>query len=294
MQVWIIAIALVVALICRPLDQAYAQVTIPTGAATISVPSAAPDGTAMAVWTYRPVALKPDDRILFVMHGVQRNADRYRDDWIAAAQVHRFLLVVPEMTQKQFPKDAGYNFGNMVDEDGVARPASNWAWWSIEVIFDAVRAGTGSMRTTYAIYGHSAGAQFVHRMAMFADAPRFDAAIAANAGWYTLPTASETFPYGLDKAPANGARVTANFARPMLILLGEADIDPNHRALRRDIASDRQGTFRLARGQNFMRVATAEASRLGIPLAWKLELAPGVAHDSAGMTAAAVAWLFQR
>jgi poly(3-hydroxybutyrate) depolymerase len=273
---------------------AAAQTAIPVGAATIQVAAAAPDGSAMAVWTYRPAALKPDDRILFVMHGVLRNADRYRDDWIAAAEANRFLLVVPEMSQRQFPKDPGYNFGNMVDTAGTAQPADTWAWRSIETVFDAVRSGTGSSRTTYAIYGHSAGAQFVHRMAMFADNPRFDAAIAANAGWYTLPVFDETFPYGLAKAPIDEARMKANFAKPMLILLGEADIDPNHRVLRRDAASDRQGTFRLARGQNFMRVATEQAQRLGVPIAWKLETVPGVAHDSAGMTDAAVTWLFKR
>jgi hypothetical protein len=131
-------------------------------------------------------------------------------------------------------------------------------------------------------------------MAMFADGPRFDAAIAANAGWYTLPTTTETFPYGLAKAPIDEARMKANFAKPMLILLGDADIDPNHPVLRRDAASDRQGTFRFARGQNFMRVATAEAQKLGVPLAWTLETVPGVAHDSAGMTAAALKWLFRK
>lgn len=248
----------------------------------------------MRVWTYRPEKLAAGDRIVFVMHGVKRNADRYRDDWVREAVANRFMLVVPEMTQQQFPHDAGYNFGNMVDARGAPKPPEAWAWRSIERIFDAVRTATGSTRSTYSIYGHSAGAQFVHRMAMFAEAPRFDVAIAANAGWYTLPNFSEKFPFGLEGAPITQVRVKANFATPMLVLLGEADVDPNHPQLRRDAASDRQGTYRFARGKNFMRVATDEAARLGVPLKWTLETVPGVAHDSAGMTAAAVRWLFRK
>ncbi len=248
----------------------------------------------MAVWTYRPAALRPDDRIVFVMHGVRRNADRYRDDWVAEAETNRFMLVVPEMTQAQFPKDAGYNFGNMIDAAYVAKPADTWAWRSIETVFDAVRSTIGSTRPAYTIYGHSAGAQFVHRLALFANNARFETAIAANAGWYTLPVANETFPYGLDKTPIDDTRLKTNFGRPLLILLGENDIDQNHPQLRRDTASDRQGTHRFARGQHFMQIANAEARRIGVPLAWTIETVPGVAHDSRGMTAAAVKWLSRK
>ena len=198
------------------------------------------------------------------------------------------------MTQKQFPRESGYNFGNMVDALGQPKPPAEWAWQSIERIFDAVRLSTKSTRATYSIYGHSAGAQFVHRMAMFADKPRFDAAIAANAGWYTLPVVDQAFPYGLANAPIDAARMRANFSRPMLILLGDKDVDPNHASLRRDAASDLQGTYRFARGQNFFRVASEDAKRQGVPLAWKLEIVPDVAHDSAGMTSAAVRWLSKR
>ncbi len=101
-------------------------VRVPPGSAVIEVPNAAPDGSAMTVWTYRPAGLRSDDRIVFVMHGVQRNADVYRDNWIEDAKKHRFLLVVPEMTQAQFPRDAGYNFGNMVErQGGQPKPRSN-------------------------------------------------------------------------------------------------------------------------------------------------------------------------
>ena len=267
-------------------------VPVPPGAAVIQVPGAAPDGSAMTVWTYRPAGLAPEDRIVFVMHGVRRNADVYRDNWVEHAKTHRFLLVVPEMTQAQFPRDAGYIFGNMVDRAGRPKPPAEWAWRSIEKIFDAVRLGTGSARTTYSLFGHSAGAQFVHRLVTFAEAPRVDLALAANAGWYTLPRFVEAFPYGLANGPIDEARLKANLAKPLVILLGDKDTDPNHPNLRRNAEADRQGTNRFDRGKNFLAVAEAEAKRLGVKFAWKLVVVPGVAHDNAGMVDAAVRLLF--
>ena len=59
-------------------------------------------------------------------------------------------------------------------------------------ILSAVSPGT---RRGYALYGHSAGGQFVHRYVAFADAPRMESAVAANSGWYTMPD-DGAFPYG--------------------------------------------------------------------------------------------------
>ncbi|MGL4439915.1 MAG: hypothetical protein ACRCUE_11625, partial [Bosea sp. (in: a-proteobacteria)] len=83
------------------------QLRIAPGANAVDIPGTAPDGGTMTVWTYHPAGLEQTDRIVFVMHGVLRNADVYRDNWIRHAQQHRFLLVVPEMTRREFPGDAG-------------------------------------------------------------------------------------------------------------------------------------------------------------------------------------------
>ena len=268
---------------------------IPPGGAAVDVPGAAPDGGPVTIWTYRPAGLEPTDRIVFVMHGVLRNADVYRDNWIRHAQANRFLLVVPEMTRAQFPGDAGYNFGNMVErQGGAAKPPAQWAWRSIEKVFDAVRTASGSQRQTYSIFGHSAGAQFVHRLVTYADNPRVDAAIAANAGWYTLPVFSESFPYGLTGSPASEERVRLNLQKPLVILLGDQDTNPSDPNLRRDAGSDRQGKNRFERGQFYVMTGAAEAMRLGVPFGWKTEIVPGVGHNNDGMSNAAVRWLFPK
>jgi hypothetical protein len=49
----------------------------------------------------------------------------------------------------------------------------------------------------YDMYGHSAGAQFVHRYLQFYDSPKVKKAVAANAGWYTFPNEAINYPYGI-------------------------------------------------------------------------------------------------
>ncbi len=53
---------------------------------------------------------------------------------------------------------------------------------------------------TYKIYGHSAGAQFVHRYLLITKEPAVDQAVIANAGWYTV-ISDNNYPYGIRNIP---------------------------------------------------------------------------------------------
>jgi pimeloyl-ACP methyl ester carboxylesterase len=231
--------------------------------------------------------------VVVVLHGVERDADRYRDQWRPLADQHGFLLVVPEFSQAKFPGDTWYNFGGMVDEQGRSRPKAEWSFGVIDRVVADVRARAGAERKTYSLYGHSAGAQFAHRFLLFAASPSVDMVVAANAGWYTLPVADEAFPYGLKGSPAGEADVRAFFARPLVLQLGEEDTNREHRTLRRTPEADRQGEHRFARGKNFMAVAEREAGRLSVPLAWKLVTVPGVGHSNGKMAEHAARELFK-
>jgi poly(3-hydroxybutyrate) depolymerase len=249
-------------------------------------------GHELPVWHYRPVGLAPDAPVLFVIHGVGRNADEYLEDWVALADAKKFLLVVPEFTKKEFPGEESFNSGNLFDAAGRLRPREEWSFSMIEPAFDAVCAQLGSTRNDYALYGHSAGAQFVQRFLYFVPDARVSRAVAANAGWYMLPELDRAFPYGLKGTPIEAAALRRALAFPLNVLLGDADIDPKHASLRHSPEADEQGFFRFARGQYFFNRAKAVAGALNTPFNWMLSIAPNVAHSNKGMAPYAARLLF--
>ena len=83
----------------------------------------------------------------------------------------------------------------MVTPKGRCLPPSHWSYTIIEDLFSAV-VSMGVQRKGYNIYGHSAGAQFVHRLVQFLPTCRVETAVAANSGWYTMPCLLARWPYG--------------------------------------------------------------------------------------------------
>ena len=248
----------------------------------------------ITVYTYRPNSAGAESPIVIVMHGRKRNGEEYRDHWIETAERHGFLVVVPEFSETDYAHPHEYNYGSMIAPDGSIRPRSDWLFPVIDHVFREVRRRAGSKRERYILYGHSAGGQLVHRLATFAWSPSIERAVSANAGSYTLPSKEETLPFGVAGTPMSDEELRAFFARPLLVMLGDRDVDPNHSQLPREPAAMRQGPHRFARGQNYLEVAKREARRLGVPLAWRLAIAPGVAHDNEGMAPHVARELFGR
>ena len=251
------------------------------------------DGPALRVFYGIPDRVSASTPVLFVLHGVNRDADRYRDEWLGLADSRGMILVVPEFTDRDFPGTAGYNGGNLTDSEGRARSRSQWSFAAIELLFDAVRRRTGTRVASYAIFGHSAGGQFVHRFVTFMPEARYHRAIAANAGWYTMPDLSLRYPYGLAGTTIGERELRLTLGRPLTILLGTSDTDPNHRSLRRTRLAMAQGSHRLARGHSYFAAGNAAARRLGAPFGWTLQEVPGVAHENSRMAVAAASLLDQ-
>ncbi|NJL84395.1 MAG: hypothetical protein HC890_18390 [Chloroflexaceae bacterium] len=174
----------------------------------------------LRVWYYLPQGVHHNSPILFVLHGVNRNAREYRDTWISHADRHGFLLLVPEFSRADYPGTTGYNLGNIISRSGNFTPPSQWTFNIIEHLFERVKALTGSKVSTYNLFGHSAGAQFVHRFVMLFPNNRVGVAIAANAGWYTFPTMEVDFPYGLGALPKEQQILIPAYAQRLIILLG--------------------------------------------------------------------------
>ena len=245
----------------------------------------------LTVWYYRPPRLSTTAPVVFVMHGVKRDADSYRDTWMAAAELFGFLLLCPEFAKVDYPRSA-YGLGNLTDGAGEPLPEDEWTFNVIEYLFDFVKASTDNTSERYHIYGHSAGGQFVHRLALFMPQARYETAITANAGWYTMPTFDKKFPYGLKGSAGTPETLKKAFGRRLVILLGERDTDANDPHLRKSSAASRQGANRLERGQAFHATARQEAEDLGTTLNWRLETVPGAAHLQHQMMPAAARALF--
>jgi poly(3-hydroxybutyrate) depolymerase len=236
----------------------------------------------MPIWLYRPKSAGADAPIVIVMHGVQRDADRYLAEWIQTADAENFVVVAPEFSREAFPGAEGYILGGLRDEKGKSQPKAAWSFTVVEEVFDAAKAALGLNASGYALFGHSAGGQFVHRFVTYQAGPRMIRAVSANSGWYTRPQTEIAWPFGIGDAPAP-IDLDAALTAPMTILLGTADIDPNHRSLNRDADAMAQGPHRYARGLSYFAAARAQAEQRGVALAWTCVTAPGIAHDNAGM-----------
>lgn len=231
--------------------------------------------------------------ILMVLHGVLRNPGQYLEPFIPFASSNGYAVVAPHFSRRAFPGSRAYNQGNLFSPDGQIRPPERWAFQVIEDLFDAVRDWIGSSVTRYGVYGHSAGAQFVHRMLLLCPESRASIAVAANAGWYTMPTFDLDYPYGLGGLPLAEEHVRRALETRLVVLLGEEDADPNDPTLRRSERALEQGAHRLERGLGFYRRAVETASEWGVPIVWTEQRVPGVGHDQEAMAAFASAILEQ-
>lgn len=222
--------------------------------------------------------------ILIVMHGVERNAAEYRDAWADLARDRDMIVVAPEFSDDDFPGSAEYNLGGLAS-GGVL----DGAYGYIEDLFHETRRLAGGEQTGYEMFGHSAGAQFVHRFVMFAPRAAVTVAVAANAGWYTMPDDDADFPFGLGGSDAPDFSGRRAFDRELVVLLGTDDTGTEN--LRQDAGADAQGETRLERGHAFFERASDAAARDGVELRWQLVEVPGVDHDKERMARAALPFL---
>lgn len=244
------------------------------------------------VWLYRPAGFQAQSPIVFVMHGTLRNGETYREPWLPLADHSNALIVVPEFSLEHYRDSRTYQFGNMRAKDGQPIDESKWTFAAIEHLFDHLKAISGNLTERYYLFGHSAGAQFVHRMVLFQKASRIALAVTANAGSYTMPDYDVEFPYGLKHCDLTDTGLKAALDVPMLVLLGEKDTDPDDKYLPKSREAMAQGATRLARGHAFFHSAEQAAQRLNVPLRWTKSIVPGVGHDNALMAPFAARVMF--
>jgi poly(3-hydroxybutyrate) depolymerase len=270
---------------------AHAAASIPAGESSFTfVDARGQPERPLTVYTYRPARCDAKCPLVIVLHGVSRDAANYRGFWEAAADRYGLVIAAPEFSRKAWPKAAAYNLGDVVAHP---RDPSKWSYSAVEHLFDEIAGG----RAGYVLFGHSAGGQFVHRMALFLPGCRATMMVAANPGWYTMPEwragrAADPFPYSLVGSPAGAGELKQAFARPFLLMQGTADVDEHDKDLVHSPAADREGANRYRRGQAFFAAAQAAAKELDARFAWKRVDVPGVAHSGRLMSRAAAETLF--
>ena len=164
-------------------------------------------GPPIPVRLFVPEAVDSDAPIVIVLHGASRDAERYYEDWRSEAANHDFVVAVPYFSRDDFPKSAHYNLGYVFEPaPGAQRPPDVWTFAVIEPLFDAVVEMLDGRQTRYTLFGHSAGSQFLHRFLYYVPGARVKRAIAANAGWYTMPEFGVRYPYGLAESDYRGTR----------------------------------------------------------------------------------------
>jgi poly(3-hydroxybutyrate) depolymerase len=291
MNVQLKKVVLALVLVAGVVAEAAAATPVPSGrwSFVYEDPKGRPD-RPIRVYTFR--ARKCDSKcpILFLLSGEKRNAYDYLSFWDTTAERNNLILVAPEFSKDRWPKAAAYNLGDVAEQKA---SREKWAYSAIEHIFDEIRDG----QKDYMIFGHSAGAQFVQRMALLRPDNRASVMVAANPGWFLMPEwrkdkAPNPYPYSLVESPAGDADLRQALSKKVFLLVGENDNEPDAENLNQSAGAKKQGESRVDRGENFYKAATAAAQELGVKLGWQLIEVPDTAQDANAMSRAAADALF--
>ncbi len=263
--------------------------TTGTGSVTYTCKKAPFKGRIVEVYYHIPEGDIAKMPVQFVMHGDNRNGDKYRDAWVAKSDQYGFIVITPNFAKNIFG-DEEYHRGNVMSVDGSQNPKDSLVYNVIDDIFDYFLAHSKSKARTFNIYGHSAGGQFVHRFLTFRGGQRIGKAVSANAGWYTIPTESIKFPYGIGDPSGKKSGYTIDkksfYGAPLTILLGTADTLRTAN-LNQSKRADAQGRTRLARGLNYYQWCKDDAASLGYQFNWEVKFVEGVGHSNKKMGPAA-------
>lgn len=241
------------------------------------------DGQAMRVYRYRPEGCAQPS-ILMVFHGNSRAAKSYLESAREIADQGCFVVYSPLFDRDRFPNWA-YHRGGLVD-DGQLRPEEDWTVEMADDLLDWARQQEGQPQAALYLFGHSAGAQFLSRVAAYALPDEVRRIVLANPSTYVVPSGDEAVPYGYAGLPEDEAQdwMRDYLAAPITIYLGEDDTGADD--LTMTDAAIRQGRNRLDRGEQVFQNARKVALQRDWPFNWTLVHADDVGHSARGMLAA--------
>jgi hypothetical protein len=233
-------------------------------------------GAPVEVFTWHP-GIAPR-LLLVVFHGMHFDADVYRDRARPLAEKLGAVVVAPRFGPPRFTVPF-YQRGGVAPDGVFIRPGKR----TVDLIAPLLawaRHACGRPDLPHALLGHSAGGQFLSRVAAFAPtvATRY---VIANPSTWVLPSLDVAVPYGFGGTPDAENALRAYLALAVTVLLGGDDTGTDNLSSEPEAVA--QGIHRLARGRNTFAKAKAAAASLGCPFGWSLAEVPGVGHDSARM-----------
>lgn len=238
-------------------------------------------GQDIEVFTYRPSGCARPS-ILFVFHGTGRTAKSYRDAARPLADRACLAIYAPLFDKERFP-NWRYHRGGIV-RDGEVQPQEDWTVDLVDDLIDWAQAQEGRPDAPSYLFGHSAGGQFLSRVAAYEPPSEARRIIIANPSTYVWPDAEENAPYGFDRLADDAAEddmLRAYLAAPVTVFLGMEDTGNEELVTNRP--AQRQGENRLERGLNVFEAARRVAQARGWPFNWRLVTAEGIAHEGGRM-----------
>ncbi len=244
----------------------------------------------LGIFYHLPETVDENTKILFIIHGNSRNADDYLKVWRKLTEGENVALFAPHFTRNSF---ISFNTLQMSTSNGVIRSDKNlYLNNSIDTLFEFIKSKFNLKANSYDIYGHSAGAQFVHRYLLMSKDPKVNIAVAANAGWYTFLNGAN-FPYGVKNPPIilSDSNVKEFLGTNLHILIGSNDIDVDS-SINKSDGAQKQGLNRLQRAKNFFDYTSLIVEQNDLTFNWKYQLVAGAPHSNKVMSRAAVGIFF--
>ena len=226
--------------------------------------------------------------ILMSLHGASRNGESYRDYWIQMANEHGFIVIAPEFTTENYPGlGDNYNMSNIFDDGDnpsleTFNDKSEWTFSTLDPLFDYVKVAASNIRETYNAWGHSGGAQFLHRFVTYLPNSKLDIAVCSNAGWYTVAENGVSFPYGIDNGQLPTTDLITAFSKKLIVHLGKNDTnsDSSTGIRRNGVVDAQQGIHRFERGQYFFNTSQATAQNMEVTFNWEKHEVAGIGHQA--------------
>nr|WP_294916841.1 hypothetical protein [uncultured Neokomagataea sp.] len=236
-----------------------------------------PDHT-LDVAYYTPSGCTPR-ALLIVFASKDRDYRAFRDESIPLAQQSCSIIIAPYFSIHIYPPSA-YQRGGFPED-----PTQPSATRLVVPLEQWAQRFTNETALPIILIGHSAGAQFLNRVAAYTTGHE-RGIILMNPGSTVEPKLRTAMPYGFAgpwSASDASTALKSYLARPVTFLLGSNDTKPAPFSDDAQTEIEEEGANRLQRGINTYNAAALKAHKLQTPFGWHIAIVPGIGHNDALM-----------